>query len=262
MKFSIVTVTFNSGDKLKKTIDSVLEQTFTDYEIVVKDGGSTDGSADRLASCNLERVRVIASKDSGIYDAMNQAVKECCGEYVMFLNAGDTFYTDSVLETVAKSGALVPGSIAYGNTYFAQYDAVAKACPVISGFSLYRNMPCHQAIVYSKEVLLTKPYDTRYHLRADYEQLLHSYFKAGVLFNYIDTTIAAYEGGGFSESASNQKQAEDEFKHASRTYIPASKRFLYNLVLILTLSKVRTLIAHNPKTAKIYENIKKHILYK
>ncbi len=262
MKFSIITVTFNSGDKLKKTIDSVLKQTCDDFEIVVKDGGSTDGSIEKLEGCGFGCVRIVKSKDLGIYDAMNQAIQESLGEFLMFLNAGDTFFSNTVLETLTASDSLEPCTILYGNTYFAQYGTVAKACPKASGFSLYRNMPCHQSIVYARDVLLTKPYDTTYKLRADYEQLLNSFFSGNVKFNYIDTTIAAYEGGGFSESASNRRLAQNESKRASKAHIPAVKRFLYKAILILTLSKVRTWIAHNPKTAEFYESIKKHIIYR
>ena len=78
MKFSIIVVALNAGEKLKETVDSVLNQTWQDYEIVVKDGGSKDGSVDALPED--ERIKVYVEKDTGIYEAMNQAVAKAKGE--------------------------------------------------------------------------------------------------------------------------------------------------------------------------------------
>ena len=72
MLFSIITVCFNAGDKLKNTLENILAQTFNDFEIIVKDGGSSDGSLDAILKD--ERIKVFSEKDKGIYDAMNVAV--------------------------------------------------------------------------------------------------------------------------------------------------------------------------------------------
>ena len=114
MKFSIITVSYNPGEKLKETLFSVAGQTCTDYEVIVKDGGSTDGStgflkvrkhfdADKviLSEEFLGRVRFFEGRDKGIYDAMNQAVAQASGEFVLFLNCGDVLADERVLERVA-----------------------------------------------------------------------------------------------------------------------------------------------------------------
>ena len=87
MKFSIIVVTLNPGDKLQDTINSISSQTFKDYEILVKDGGSKDGSLKALEG--VEKVRLVENPDKSIYDGMNQAVREAKGDYYIFMNAGD-----------------------------------------------------------------------------------------------------------------------------------------------------------------------------
>ena len=99
ISFSIVVVCLNPGEKLLKTVQSVLNQKYGNYEIVVKDGGSTDGSLEQLPADS--RIRVYTRPDSGIYDAMNQAMSYVTGQFVQFLNCGDLLHDDMVLERLA-----------------------------------------------------------------------------------------------------------------------------------------------------------------
>ena len=128
MKFSLIVVALNAGEKLKETVDSVLSQSFGEYEIVVKDGGSKDGSVEALPSD--ERICIYVEKDTGIYDAMNQAVAKAQGEYILFLNCGDSFYNERVLERAAecidKHQSERP-LVVYGDTYGAKNDVMIVA---------------------------------------------------------------------------------------------------------------------------------------
>ena len=98
--FSIVVVCLNPGEKLTETVNSILSQQYGNYEIIIKDGGSADGSLEKLPADS--RIRLLTCKDSGIYDAMNQALPMITGQYVLFLNCGDLFYNDTVLFDMAK----------------------------------------------------------------------------------------------------------------------------------------------------------------
>ena len=103
--FSIIVVALNPGEKLKKTLDSIVGQTFADYEVILKDGGSRDRSLEELENngflARYPQIRVVREADKGIYDAMNQAVRLAAGRYIQFLNCGDYLYNENVLEQVA-----------------------------------------------------------------------------------------------------------------------------------------------------------------
>jgi len=256
MKFSIITVSLNSGSKLLETVENVLKQTCKDFEIIIKDGGSKDDSLSKVKDLNSPFVKIFEEHDTGIYDAMNQAVKHASGDYVLFLNAGDMFYSGDVLERIALLDLPDKGAIVYGDTYFVAYDSLSKAPPVITGSVCYRNIPCHQAIFYSRDVLLERGFDTSYRIRADFEHFAYSFFSAHRQFIYAGFPICLYEGKGFSESKANRALDKKEYKRAVRTNIPAGKRFIYRATLILTLHRLRGLLSRNPKTAKFYQKLK------
>ena len=116
MTFSIIVVCYNAGEKLRKTIESIRRQTEKDYEIIVQDGLSTDGSVERLpAGADL---KICRERDEGIYDAMNRAVSHAAGAYLFFLNCGDYFADEKVLAKVKQAIKEKKGSrpmIFYGN---------------------------------------------------------------------------------------------------------------------------------------------------
>ena len=254
MKFTIITVTLNCGDKLVNTIKSVLDQTFTDFEMLIKDGGSTDGSLDAVKRLCDTRIRIEKSKDSGIYDAMNQAAGMALGEYIIFMNAGDTFFSEDVLEKVAAADLPKEKCIAYGDTFFKLWNAVDKAAPEITDSVCYRKIPNHQAIFYSRDTLTDRGFDTQFPIRGDYEHFLYTFYNTDTAFKYLGFTINNYEGGGFSEK--NAAEDKKEYKEAVKRHIPAFKRFLYRMQLILTLHKLRGYLAHNPRFSKQYQALK------
>ncbi len=150
MKFTVVTVSFNSGTKLTETIKNVLKQDFEDFEVLIKDGGSKDDSLTFLkeflkssgyeetegvyrkgnAGCSL---RLISEKDSGIYDAMNIAVKLAKGEYISFMNCGDYYASDDVLtKTAAVTEETGNKEIYYGDAYFRKVGKL-RGCVLSKG---------------------------------------------------------------------------------------------------------------------------------
>src|SRR5690606_22317295 len=97
-KLSIVTINLNNLVGLQKTMQSVFNQTFTDYEYIVIDGGSTDGSKEYIEKHTNKLVYWVSEKDGGVYEAMNKGIIKATGEYCNFLNSGDYFWNNSVLE--------------------------------------------------------------------------------------------------------------------------------------------------------------------
>ena len=326
MRFSIITVSLNSGDDLKKTIESIISQSFRDFEVIVKDGMSTDGSIEKIEKMTgvsaeklgnqasdsdgqngesekesddkpgdqpvdsaRDRIRIIRTKDSGIYDGMNQALKEAGGDYICFLNSGDCFYDDNVLEKVSAvidgctdtdrtsdndiaEGKRRPDNdttegkrrpdIIYGDIFERVTGAVVKSNPKIDDFACFRNVPCHQACFYRKALIEKHPFEIRYKVRADYEQFLWCYFTEKASCSYLPELITSYEGGGLSDSHEGRKISDAEHKEITEKYIPAGKLVKYRLAMILSFASLRTMIARNPKTAGVYNKIKDFIYKK
>jgi len=99
-KLSIITINYNNINGLVKTINSVVEQTFSNFEFIVVDGGSEDGSCQKLIELSEKMTSWISEKDNGIYHAMNKGIIKATGEYLLFLNSGDFFIENNILEKV------------------------------------------------------------------------------------------------------------------------------------------------------------------
>ena len=116
-KISIITINYNDKVGLKKTIESVINQTWRDFEFIVIDGGSTDGGKEILEQ-NSDKIDYwVSESDNGIFNAMNKGIKVATGDYLLFLNSGDWFYSSNVISDVEK---IIDGSvdIYYGNAVF------------------------------------------------------------------------------------------------------------------------------------------------
>lgn len=273
MKFSIITVCLNPGDKLKTTLESVLRQTCDDWEVILKDGGSTDGSVEQwrqeaVEVPGAERIKVFVEKDKGIYDAMNQAVAHATGEFVLFLNCGDVFpdkevleRTLKVLEAEEKAGTDTDNLVVYGDTYSAKNDVVIASSPEITGFTCYRNIPCHQSCFYSTALCKGKPYDLQYKIRADYDHFLWCFYQAGAKFVHMDFAVASYEGGGFSENKANRLRDKQEHKQITATYMGKGELFKYKLIMALTLAPLRSAIAESKAFSGLYHWMKEKVYH-
>ena len=278
--FSIVVVSLNPGERLKNTLDSIIKQTYTNYEVILKDGGSSDGSLQELMEDGYfkdkNQIKIIQKKDKSIYDGMNQAVQEVSGRYVQFLNCGDYFYSDTVLEEVAsyvdkerKESIEItsedefaidvlqnPIKIYYGNQYNQVQDTIIYSAPKINDFTCYRNVPCHQVCFYDYRLFENRAYDLKYKVRADYEHFLYSIYEEKAEGISMPIIIASYEGGGFSETKENRKKSAMEHAEITKKYLGATKSLQYRLIMWLTLAPLRTWIAENPALSGAYNGVK------
>lgn len=270
INYSILVVCLNAGQRLVDTIDSVLRQTNQDYEIIIKDGESEDGSIEQVKSRYadyMDRIRIYSQKDSGIYDAMNQACSYAKGEYYLFLNTGDSFYDEHVLEKITdgilkkqKELGRYP-DIVYGNMYHKALDSVIYAAPQINDFTCYRNVPCHQTCFYHKSMFAQRGYEPRYNVRADYEHFLWCFYKKKAKICYLPVMTASYEGGGYSETKEHRKQSVQQHKEITRHYMGRAKTWKYQMILLLTLAPLRSVLAENQYCSGIYNGLK-NMIYK
>lgn len=267
MFYSIIVVCLNPGKKLLETLASVLGQTETSYEVIVKDGGSADGSLETVrlvhpSAVASGRIRLLQEPDAGIYDAMNQAVRQASGKYFYFLNCGDTLQEETVLErmrlAIEQEASRGP-HIFYGNQYNVRQGSTVYSAPQVTDFTCYRNVPCHQVCFYEAALFQGRGYLTEYRVRADYEHFLYCIYERKAAAVYVPLIVSAYEGGGFSETAENRRISEREHREIAKRYLGAGKALCYRLLLWLTLAPLRTRIAESPRLSGIYNRVKARI---
>ena len=222
--FSVVTVCFNAGNLIRKTIESVLAQDFhasssdVGFEYVIQDGASKDNTLeivneykDRFEAKGIKLI-INSEKDGGIYDAMNKGVKASSGEYVIFMNADDCFYSESVLSDVfaslniENSDDISATADSYDTSKLPDIiygDCVVKELGMYFMFRkcfdlIKERMPfSHQACIAKRELLLENPLNPEYRITADYCFILGSYLN-GKSFHDSNVIIALVTADGLS----------------------------------------------------------------
>lgn len=271
----ILVASFNSGDRIRVTLESIFKQNVPDVKIIIKDAGSKDGSVDKLKESGFfdghDNVEIIVAPDKGIYDGMNQAVEamqasikkqdsnEQCANYCIFMNCGDTFYDETVLEKVMPylEYSEKP-QIIYGDQYNLIQKTVISSAPSINDFQLFRNVPCHQVCFYDSRLFANRAYNPKYTVRADYEHFLYSYYKENAQCRHIDVIVCNYEGGGYSETKENRKKSALQHREIVDMYMPAQAK-KYRRIMLLTLQPLRTKLAESPTFSKAYNALKSKI---
>ena len=271
ISFTIVMVCLNPGKKLMPTLQSVLGQDYGNFEVIIKDGISIDASLSKIPADS--RIRVFSKKDTGIYDAMNQALPYVRGNYVLFLNCGDILHDDRVLSSMAKAieevlekdkesgryAAREKLRIFYGNQYNRLQESLVCSVPEINDFACYRNVPCHQVCFYDARLFEGRGYLTKYRVRADYEHFLYSIYERHAQAVYVDVVVADYEGGGFSETKENRKCSAREHREITAHYLGKLKSARYGMIMLATLAPLRTKLAEDPRWSFRYNQVKSEI---
>ncbi|WP_062566040.1 glycosyltransferase family 2 protein [Pseudoalteromonas shioyasakiensis] len=197
VKLSIVTISYNCINDLKSTMDSVKSQSYSDYEYIVIDGGSSDGTNELLIKSSIVD-KYISEPDGGIYDAMNKGVELAEGEYILFLNAGDTFCSKCILNEAVRflSG---DEDIIYGNALRDTPEGFVKFKNSKLSDITFGMVFCHQAVFTKAELFKNKAYSLDYKIAGDYEFYLRGYL-LGATFKYVDLDIAVIDNEGVSNT--------------------------------------------------------------
>lgn len=197
MKISIITVCFNAGDSLEDTLRSIISQTYSNKEIIIIDGGSTDKSIDIIKSYADSLAYYRSEPDKGIYDAMNKGAKQATGDYIIYMNAGDTFVNPNVLCEVS-SRILKDSDIVYGdNIMVYKTKSIYHKAHFFSKYDI--NLPFnHQSTFTKTEVLKLNPFEIHYKIAGDYH-FFYNMFISGKSFQYIPIPIANYSMDGVSQ---------------------------------------------------------------
>jgi glycosyltransferase involved in cell wall biosynthesis len=196
-KISVIIVVYNAANTVETAINSILEQTYKNTEVIVIDGGSVDGTLEILKKYKAANLRWISEPDKGIYDAMNKGIKFSSGEWLYFLGADDKLYGNKILEDIFKESDLHDAEFLYGNvkrgTHSKLYDGE------FDYEKLLKKNISHQAVFYKTDIFLRSgSYNLRYSTHADWDVNLRCFENQTVKTKYIDKIIACFATGGAS----------------------------------------------------------------
>jgi glycosyltransferase involved in cell wall biosynthesis len=196
-KISVITVVFNAAKTLEATIDSVVAQTNKNHELIIIDGGSTDGTLEILKNQRAENLFWTSEPDEGIYDAMNKGIKKATGEWIIFLGADDKFYNDQVLESVFSKSNYESIDFIYGNVKSGAYKGLYDG--EFNYEKLLRKNISHQSIFYHKNIFdKIGSYNLKYKTHADWDFNLRCFENKELQIKYVDNIIAEFAKGGLS----------------------------------------------------------------
>lgn len=197
VKLSLITVCYNAAALIQATLQSALNQSFKDFELVIVDGGSTDNTLSLLESFKPYIGALVSEKDKGIYDAMNKGIKLAKGEWVYFLNAGDSFYHPEVLKDIFSHPAIHTSDFIYAKVQTLNeptgVDYVAGE-PVSFNDFYFRYPICHQAS-FAKRKLFTQIgyFETNYKLISDTEWFIRLFKNKEIKTCFVNEIVAFYD---------------------------------------------------------------------
>jgi putative colanic acid biosynthesis glycosyltransferase len=168
--FSVITIVRNELPGLRATQKTLEAQTFMDWEWVIVDGASTDGTAEAVLALDDSRIRAKSERDKGIFDAMNKGVRRATGEYVVLMNAGDLFAGDTVLAEAAAELRSHPVDVLFGGSIMRFGGRIDVRRPVRRPSYIWHGQPgLHQATFFRRAVHVDYEYNVAFPITADYE---------------------------------------------------------------------------------------------
>jgi glycosyltransferase involved in cell wall biosynthesis len=236
---SIITVVFNGERLLADTLQSAIDQTYKNTELVIIDGGSTDRSVEVARQFGAYTGTLISEKDKGIYDAMNKGIKAAKGEWIYFLNVGDTFYDNTVLQDIFSQD-LAPFDLVY-----AKVQTINEPTGInyltgseVTMTDFYKRFPiCHQASFTRKRAFEQLGYyDLRYKMVADNQWFARCFKGHPERTKFIDRVVAFYDIQGTSYY--KRMQSQRELLNYGRELFPAGVWLLNYLFYPLVYLKV------------------------
>lgn len=198
MKYSIITINYNNHDGLRKTIESVINQSYKDFEYIVIDGGSTDGSKEVIEEYTNHIDYWVSEPDKGIYNAMNKGINVAHGDYLNFMNSGDCFYNNNVLSDTLP---YLTADIVYGRLFYFNHkerSVYLKGSPNMLHF--YDNTLNHQSSFISRKLFADSLFDESYKIVSDWKFFIESLVFKNCSFVTMPVKVGLFEGDGISET--------------------------------------------------------------
>lgn len=208
MKISIITVVLNAVETIEDTLQSVLRQTYSDYEHIIVDGGSTDGTHDIIRKYEERyqgRLIWFSEKDNGLYDAMNKGISRSTGDIVGILNSDDFYTSDDVLSKVAEALESPQLDAVFADIHFISQGNNDKCIRYYSSRLFHPRwlrfgfMPAHPSFYARKQVYdEAGPYKTDYKIGADFEMMVRLFHRYKIRYAYIAQDFVTMRKGGLS----------------------------------------------------------------
>lgn len=221
MKLSVITINYNNRAGLEKTMESVIHQGFTDFEYIVIDGKSEDGSVDVIEKYKNHLAYWVSEKDKGIYHAQNKGILAAKGEYLLFLNSGDFLCGNDVLERVFSANPgedIIYGNmrIDWGNNHVTEGTMPDK----ISVEHMFADTLWHP-VSFIKRSLFDKfgLYNENYKIVADYDFFFKAIIAGGASTRHLAICISQYDTGGLSSKPGNKRHEQEERRKVQQTYL-------------------------------------------
>lgn len=237
MKIGIIIPSFNVHESIEKTILSITRQTLKNWELLIVDGASTDGTVKIVHqfSSKDKRIKYISEKDDGIYNAMNKGVQLIDCDYILFMGAGDILVDSCVLEEIESVLSQCRTDILYGYVYFGEKNNKAVYKKKINLLYTIRFRPVsHQALFSKRELLLDFAFDEKYKITSDQDWIMRQY-KNGKSFKYINRAICVYDVTGLSSNVDSLENSKREMEEILKFYFPR------RVVLYKIIKKIRSL---------------------
>lgn len=227
---SIITVVFNSKNSIENTILSVLDQSYSNIEYIIIDGGSTDGTLDILKKYENKFSYFLSEPDFGIYDAMNKGITVAKGEWINFMNSGDSFYSKESLSQITNFFTRHI-NILYGDTLLNFGNDTNFKIKYARDFSQIKySIPfCHQSVFVRDELIKDTKFDLKYKYSADYNYFLNLFKFKKYNYKKVDMVISIYDMNGVS----NGRNA------LSENYMISSRLFPYNISTLYHFLKLK-----------------------
>ena len=203
-KLSIITVTLNDSKGLKKTIESVVSQTFTDYEYIVIDGGSTDGSVEIIKQYAEKITYWISEPDKGVFQAMNKGIQRANGDYCLFMNSGDCIYSQNTLYNIFSKQKEYDVDFMVGSAIIVtsrNKKVRIKIPPLkITAKHLIAAPLCHQSTFIKTNILKLNPYDENLRIAADWVHMFQEFVFGNASYLKLNEIVSTFDNGGISST--------------------------------------------------------------
>ncbi|MDP5158577.1 MAG: glycosyltransferase [Flaviramulus sp.] len=210
--FSIIIPTYDSGSTLSVALDSIFNQTFTDLEVLVIDGLSSDKTLDIVKNYKnkFNNIRIYSENDQGIYDAMNKGIDLAMGEWLFFMGSDDFFYETTTLEKLLKYTDVEDNTVLYGSVYSTRFNGIYDGEFTYS--KLTKKNICHQSMFFNKKIFkMIGKFNLKYVSHADWDHNFRCFFSSKVKCIYVNQIIANYADGGFSSLNQDHIFNNDKF---------------------------------------------------